>query len=368
MAASDSPGSAAIGRREDRKAVPRYLALDAMRGFVMLVLVSHAFGLGEIKDPRYQWLALKFEHLRWDGLVPWELIMPSFMFMIGTALPFALARRLEQGATRTQLVSHATVRMFKLILLGQFLTCYHQGRWAYEPYETLTQLALSYITCFLILLLPFRWQPLPAAGLMALNWGLYLLLPGSQGPFSGPDNIGAVIDKAVFRLDHSWDWATINFLGSGVTVLFGAWAGMLVRSERPAASKLKIMSCAVAACLAIGLLLLPVNPVIHKAWTASFTFFHTACVLSGLALFFWLFDVCGWRRAAFALVVVGANSIFIYMCWQLLNGWISKTLAIFTGGFAWLGAAAPALLQCAVGVVLWAVCCWLHRRSIFFKL
>jgi len=368
MAASDSPGPAAIGLKDDRKAAPRYLALDAMRGFVMLVLVSHAFGLGEIKDPRYQWLALKFEHLRWDGLVPWELIMPSFMFMIGTALPFALARRLEQGATRTQLVSHATVRMFKLILLGQFLTCYHQGRWAYEPYETLTQLALSYVTCFLILLLPFRWQPLPAAGLMALNWGLYLLLPGSQGPFSGPDNIGAVIDNAVFHLDHSWDWATINFLGSGVTVLFGAWAGMLVRSERPAASKLKIMSCAVAACLAIGLLLLPVNPVIHKAWTASFTFFHTACVLLGLALFFWLFDVGGWRRAAFPLVVVGANSIFIYMCWQLLNGWVSKTLAIFTGGFAWLGAAAPALLQCAVGVVLWAVCYWLYRRSIFFKL
>jgi predicted acyltransferase len=367
MAASGLPRPAAIGLKDDRKTALRYLALDAMRGFVMLVLVSHAFGLGEIKDPRYQGLALKFEHLRWDGLVPWELIMPSFMLMIGTALPFAMARRLERGATRTQLLSHAAVRMFKLILLGQFLTCYHQGRWAYEPYETLTQLALSYMTCFLILQLPFRGQPVAAAGLMALNWGLYLLFPGSQGPFSGPDNVGAVIDRAVFHLDHAWDWATINFLGSGITVLFGAWAGVLVRSERPAASKLKIMSCAAAACLAIGLLLLPVNPVIHKAWTASFTFFHTACVLSGLALFFWLFDVGGWRRAAFPLVVVGANSIFIYMCWQLLNGWISKTLAIFTGGFEWFGAAAPALQQCAVGVVLWTICYWLYRRSIFFK-
>ena len=345
----------------------RYLALDAMRGFVMLALVSHAFGLGELKDPRFQWLALKFEHLRWDGLVPWELIMPSFMFMIGTALPFAMARRLEQGATRVQLLRHAAARTFKLILLGQFLTCYHQGKWAYEPYETLTTLGLSYMTCFLILLLPLRWQPVSAAGLMALNWGLYLLFPGSQGPFSGPDNVGAVIDKAVFNLNHEWDWATINFLGSGVTVLFGAWAGMLVRSERPAASKLRTMCGAVGACLALGFALLPVNPVIHKAWTVSFAFFHTACVLTGLAISFWLFDVNGWRRAAFPLVVVGTNSIFIYMCWQLLNGWISDTLEIFSGGFAWFGAAAPALQQCAVAAVLWAVCYWLHRKGIFFK-
>jgi len=367
MAAAHSPGPGTSGRGGQKPLARRYLALDAMRGLVMLVLVSHALGIGRIKDPRYEWLTLKFEHLRWDGFVPWELIMPSFLFMIGAALPFAMARRREQGSTRAELLRHAGVRTLKLILLGQFLTCCHQGKWAYEPYETLTQLALSYLTCFLILQLPLRWQPVPAAGLMALNWGLYLLFPGSQGPFSGQDNVGAAIDKAVFHLDHAWDWATINFLGSGVTVLFGAWGGMLVRSERPAASKLKLMCGAVSACLALGLLLLPVNPVIHKAWTASFTFVHTACVLSGLALCFWLFDVCGLRRPAFPLVVVGTNSIFIYMLWQLLNGWISKTLAIFTGGFSWFGAAAPALQQCAVAAVLWAVCYWLYRRSIFIR-
>ena len=346
----------------------RYLALDAMRGFVMLALVSHAFGLGELKDPRYQKLAAYFEHVRWEGLIPWELVMPSFMFMIGTALPFALARRIEQGASFGDNLRHAAIRTTKLIVLGQFLTCYHQGRWAYEPYETLTQLGLSYFTCFLILHFSFRWQAVSAAGLMLANWGLYTLFAGSQGPFSGSDNIGAVIDREVFNLNHAWDWASINFLGSAVTVLFGAWAGTLVRSARPHARKLRILAVPAAVSLAVGSALGLVNPVIHKAWTASFTFLHTGIVAMGLAVFFWVFDMKGLRRPAFPLIVVGMNSIFIYMLWQLLGGGISRTLAIFTGGFAFLGAAAPAVQACSAAAVMWYACYWLYQRRIFLRL
>ncbi len=61
----------------------RYLALDSMRGLVMLLLVSHFLGLGDLKDPGLKWLVDQFEHLKWEGFVPWEMIMPSFMFMIG---------------------------------------------------------------------------------------------------------------------------------------------------------------------------------------------------------------------------------------------------------------------------------------------
>lgn len=72
----------------------RYVALDGMRGFVMLVLVSGGFGLGALlNNPKYHAVASQFEHLPWDGFVFWELIMPSFMFMVGASLPFALASR-----------------------------------------------------------------------------------------------------------------------------------------------------------------------------------------------------------------------------------------------------------------------------------
>src|SRR5262245_41009750 len=66
----------------------RYISLDAYRGFIMLMLVSHAFGLNALRDqPGWQWLAAQFEHVEWEGLVFWDLIQPAFMFMVGMAMP-----------------------------------------------------------------------------------------------------------------------------------------------------------------------------------------------------------------------------------------------------------------------------------------
>src|SRR5687768_4994585 len=67
----------------------RYVSLDAYRGFIMLMLVSHAFGLNSLRDqPGWHWLAAQFEHVEWEGLVFWDLIQPAFMFMVGMAMPF----------------------------------------------------------------------------------------------------------------------------------------------------------------------------------------------------------------------------------------------------------------------------------------
>src|SRR5262245_55781420 len=83
----------------------RYLALDAYRGFIMLVLVSSGFGLAELarRRPTFTGIARQFDHMPWEWIVFWDLIQPAFMFMVGVAMPFALARRREQGATEHQL-------------------------------------------------------------------------------------------------------------------------------------------------------------------------------------------------------------------------------------------------------------------------
>ncbi len=345
----------------------RNLALDSMRGLIMLLLVSHFLGLGELKDPALKGIADQFEHLPWAGFVPWEMIMPSFMFMIGVSMPFSLARRKAIGAGFRSNLRHVLGRTFRLILLGQFLTCVHAGRYAYEPYETLTQLGLSYLVAFLILQLPARWQPGAAAGFLFANLGLYLVFPGSTGPFAPNDNIGAVIDKTVFHLDHAGSWATINFLGSGITVLFGAWTGMLIGSKRAPVAKVKILAAFSAASLTLCAALVPFVPIIHKAWTLTFTLIHTGILLAAVILFYWLFDIKGLTRLAFPLMAVGVNSIFIYMVWQLLNGWIDRTLSVFTRGFSFAGSWAPAIQACAVAAVMWFCCCWLYERKVFFK-
>jgi len=334
----------------------------------MLVLVSGGFGLGAlIKDPRYQGIASHFHHLNWEGALLWELVMPAFVFMMGASLPFALARRLERGATFRQNLRHVSLRALRLILLGQALTTLHAGRYRHEPYETLTQLGLSYFFAFLIFSMRARFQPVVAALFLATNWALYVLFPGAAGPFSPSDNIGVVIDRAVFGLNHAGSWATINFIGSAITVLFGAWTGALLRSKRPHSAKIKILVAAIAGSFALMLAFSPFIPLIHKAWTVTFTFWHTGWVLTCLLLFYWLFDVHGFIRPALAVVVVGMNSIFIYLLSQMLRGWIDRSLAAFTGRFQFLGGIGPAVQACAVAAVMWYCCWWLYRRKIFFK-
>jgi len=107
----------------------RCLALDAYRGFIMFVLVSGGFGLAELakRRPAFGGIARLFDHMPWEWIVFWDLIQPAFMFMVGVAMPFALARRREQGASERQLFWHVVVRSLRLILMSQILISIGNG-------------------------------------------------------------------------------------------------------------------------------------------------------------------------------------------------------------------------------------------------
>jgi predicted acyltransferase len=350
------------------KPAERCAALDALRGFVMLAL---AWGLlareGLLKAPGLHWLAAQLHHVQWEGMVFWDLIQPAFWMAAGAAMPFALARRVEQGFTFRQNLRHALLRVFKLVLCGQILIGLALGRPMFHPRETLTQFAACYLICFLVLHLKLRGQAMAAAALMALNWGLYLLFPGAAGPFSPADNVGVAIDRAVFGMNTAGRWVSIYCIGSSVTMLFGCWTGSLLLGARPAREKLRILALAAAGCLASGVILGFVEPVMQKTWTAAYTFYTAAWVLLAVLLLFWSLDLKGHRGAALPLTVVGANAIFFYAISQALGGWVDKSLAIFTARFSFAGAPAPTLQAAAAVAVMWYPCYWLYRRRIFFR-
>lgn len=363
--ASRKPGE----QQSPPAATERCLALDALRGFVMLVLVWGACLDVTVlaKAPAFSSFASQFRHVRWEGFGVWESIQPAFWFVVGASLPFALSRRREQGVTFGANLRHACIRTLKLILLGQFLVSVAAGHFRLHPMETLTHLGVCYLCCFLILHFRFRWQVMAAVLLMAVTTGLYLVLPGAAGPFSPADNIGVIIDRATFGLDQAGRTVNITFLGTTVHMLFGAWTGLLLMSKRPHPEKLKILGAATLASFAAALALTPFNPVIQKVCTASFTFYGAGFALALAAAFFWLFDVRGYRRPAFPLLVVGMNSIFIYMLSPLLRRWIDQTAGVFTGRFQFLGPTGAIPQACAVTLVMWYVCYWLYQRKVFFK-
>ncbi len=365
------PAASDAASRQKSPLAQRYLALDAFRGFIMLMLVSGGFGLAALaqRNPTFQPLADQFEHMSWEWIRFWDLIQPAFMFIVGAAMPFALGRRLEQGATQGQILRHVLARSFRLILMSQILMSISRGRMHFQLINVLAQIGITYLLCYFIMQLKFRWQALIAVLILAGYWAFFVAFPGAEGPFfSKTTNIGARIDAFVFGRVNPGYWTTINFITSTVTTLFGVWAGQLLRSRRPAAQTMKILALWAAACLAAGLAIHPWNPIIKRICTSSFTLYSGGWVLLMLLFFYWLVEVKGYREWTFPLVVVGANPIFIYSVDMVLRGWLDRAVGVFTLRFEWLGAGAPVAQSGAVLLVMWSMCYWLYKRKIFLKL
>lgn len=360
-----SPAPAASA---EKAAGARYVALDAYRGFIMVMLASGAFGFGALQNhPAYGRIAAWFDHVEWTGAVFWDLIQPAFMFMVGVAMPFALARRAARGATARQDLGHVASRALKLILLSQLLIIVADQKVRFQLINVLSQIAFTYFFTYLIIQMRFRLQALTAALLLVFHSALFFIFPGPEGAFARTGNIGAVIDKALLGYNYEDYYVTINFISSTVTTLFGAWTGSLLMGARPRAEKLRILAIAMVAALLSGLALSLVIPNVKRLWTASWTLYSTGWVLLMMLVFVLLVDVLRFRKPFFPLVVVGMNSIFIYSLGFLLRGPVNHWLQPFAGGFKFIGALAPVAQSCAVLAVFWCLCYWLYKHKIFIK-
>ncbi|MCC6588802.1 MAG: hypothetical protein IT168_19045 [Bryobacterales bacterium] len=371
MATLTAPAPPSVEKQAAPPKTERLISLDAFRGITMLLLISHGFGIHEaLKDKQnLQWLASQFDHVAWVGCVLWDLIQPAFTFIVGVAMPYAFARRMEQGATRGELMKHVAWRALMLIVLSNILSNWGSTKGLRPQFiNVLCQIAFSYVICALIWQLKFKWQVACAAAMMFFHHALFYLFPAPDGPFGQTGNIGQVIDQAVLGYTYSGYYTTINFLGNAVTVLFGVWAGMLMQSPRTHAERMKILAACSAGCFALGLALAPFIPMVKRLWLGSFTFYSTGWVLLGLMACYWIVEMKGWRRWAFPAIVVGANSIFIYSFSQVLRGWLSRGLMAFTNNFDWMGSYGAIPHNLLAMLVMWYLCYWLHQRKIFFKL
>jgi heparan-alpha-glucosaminide N-acetyltransferase len=349
----------------------RLVSLDAYRGFIMLLLVSHGFGLAVLSSrPDWAWLARQVDHAAWTGCTFWDLIQPAFTFMVGMAMPYSLSRRQAEGAGGMELLRHVAWRAFLLVVWSNVLSNFNSAKPGHPTLQlinVLCQIAFGYLLCFAVTRLPFRWQVGCAAVLLGGYWGLFAAFPGPEGAWSKTGNIGAVLDLKLLGYNYSGYYTTINFVGNAVTILFGCWAGMLMRQTWPHAYKLKVLGLCAAAGFAAGLLLEPAAPMVKRLWTPSFTFFSAGWVIVMLMAFYWIVDVKEYRRWTFPFIVLGMNSIFVYSFSQVLRGWLNRGIAVFTGNFSLLGDLGAIPQNLVVLGVMWYMCYWLYQRRIFFR-
>ena len=90
-----------------------------------------------------------------------------------------------------------------------------------------------------------------------------------------------------------------------------------------------------------------------------------------LAGFYALIERKGWRRSAFPLIVVGMNSIAVYvMSWTMsdfigdaLDRHFGRTLSVISGPVF-----QPVLHGFVVILIFWLILFWMYRRKIFLRI
>jgi heparan-alpha-glucosaminide N-acetyltransferase len=386
----------------------RLLSLDAYRGLVMLAMASAGLRLPEVLKRlpagapyRSLWeaAAAQVEHTTWRGCTFWDLIQPSFMFIVGVALPFSDARRRAQGQPWSQRFVHALGRSAILILLALFLGSQGKGQTDFSFVNVLAQIGLGYTFVFLILDRPPALQLVVALTILVAYWAFFAAhplpshidtaaagitseaetFPGFAGHWGKNTNAAAAFDgwflnrfprpsDDPFRFNPG-GYATLNFVPSIATMIFGVLAGGWLRGPRSGGAKVLGLVLAGAACLALGMALdVSLCPVVKRIWTPSWVLFSTSWTCWLLALFYGVIDVRGHRSWAFPLVVVGVNSIAMYVMAQLLKGYTARTLKTHFGQHLFDGTYGPLIESASVLFVFWLVCLWMDRNKIFVKI
>jgi predicted acyltransferase len=344
-------------------------SLDAFRGLTMIWMFSEGFGLN-IFDSRPGFLgafARQFDHAQWIGFNAWDLIQPFFMFIVGVAMPLAFAKRAAAGDSWSRQFSHVLRRCALLIAFGLLARSIQAGRPVLDLINVLAQVSVTYLIAFLLLDRSWRTQLAAAFSILLATWAIYQF-SGFPDPWAFNNNIGYHLDGLLLGKHWGGGYATLNCLPSSFNTILGAVASFLLTSAVPATRKARILALSGLAFLAAGWALHPLIPISKKIWTPSFAIISTGWCLLALLAFWYVCDVRGKQAWARILVMVGANSIFIYLFHEILNRWLHQTAPVFTGWLIQLHPNWGHLITnwALIAFQIW-VCVWLYRRRIFFK-
>jgi len=350
----------------------RVFSIDAFRGFTMIWMFSNAFGLHHLKD--IPWIApveRQFTHADWHGMYAWDLIQPFFMFIVGASMPWAFDKRRAAGEDETQMFLHVLKRCGLLLLWGLVARSLSAGRPNLDLINVLAQLSFTYLAAYFVLDKSWRVQAATALGFLAAHWAFYNFVSaaGVTGPYDKDANPGWWLDGILLHKHWNGGYATINAVSSAANTIFGMMAGWLLKSGRPGADKVRMLAVWGMVGIALGLLLSVFIPINKKIWTASFAFLSTGITLWALDLFYWICDLKNRQRWAWIGMVVGANSIFIYLFHEIAHRFLERLgEAAFAWPIEWWGPWGRGLATCAVVAFQIYLCVWLYRRKIFFKL
>ena len=342
----------------------RLESLDAFRGLVILsmIFVNYLAGISGLPD----WT----QHMpaKVDGYTFVDLVVPGFLFIAGVAIPLSLNRILDRGGSWGAVLVRIGPRVLALLVLGvifvnsrrfsaeetgmdlrtwKFLAFMAAiGLWHVSPrletparrqFTTVLRFVSALLLAFLLVIYRGKNADGEIVRLEHSWWGIlgmigwaylisslvYLLCRGNATALMGVLGLmtAVYIGARHGRLDFLWPiervFAVRHFFGAtSAMVLVGVLVGNQFtgpsRGSR-VAQRLRFMLLFGVGLYAVGYLLRPVHGYHKIAGTESWALVSAGLCCLAFSGFYYLIDVCRFKRWAGWLVPIGQNALLAYL-------------------------------------------------------
>ena len=394
----------------------RLSSLDAYRGFVMFLMMAEVLHVAQVArtfpdSARWQMLAFHTSHVEWAGCSLHDLIQPSFSFLVGAALPFSIVSRRQKGQSFLRMLFHAVWRSGLLVGLGVFLRSTHTAQTRFTFEDTLSQIGLGYVFLFLLGFARQWGQWLALVAVLAGYWVAFWLYPapgpdfdykevavkqefldahppstGLAAHWNKNSNLAFAVDDWLLRKipeklgrgepfkPNGGGYATLSFIPTLGTMILGLIAGGWLMSGWTRTKKLLCLVGVGVLSLAAGWLLdrYGICPSVKRIWTPSWVLVSGGWCLFLTAGFYALVDCLRLRPVFFPLIVIGMNSIAIYVLVHInLHGFIQQSLKTHLGEqvFTRFGDPyQPLVIGAATLLIDWLILYWMYRNKIFVRI
>ena len=368
----------------------RFTALDVFRGMtICLMIIVNTPGNGPTTFS-------PLLHAHWHGFTPTDLVFPSFLFAVGNAMSFVMARweKLDQKQVLWKILK----RTFIIFLLGYLMYWFPFVKWdannqlMFSPFGNtrvfgvLQRIALCYGIASLMI---YYLKPKAALNISILllfaYWILLYAFGDSAAPLSMEGNAGQMLDKWLLPENHLYHGEGIAFDPEGLlstmpaiaNVVAGYTVGKFIQHKGNTYEGLtKLLLTGVLLLFAAYCwdLIFPIN---KKLWSSSFVLQTVGLDCIIISIIIYIINFRQQTNWTYFFEVFGRNPLFIYLLSELMATllyffrvepklsfyqWIYRNIFIYAGEY--------------VGSLLFAISfmllCWLggyilDKRKIYVR-
>ena len=345
----------------------RLISLDVFRGFTILLMtiVNNPGSWASIYPP--------LEHAEWNGCTPTDLVFPFFIFIMGTAISFAIPDKKFDNVTFNKIA----IRSLRIFSLGLFLNFFSKielfnlegiplllsriaitfavsyallGNFSLriKTYSTITVfgillfLAYSGIETFKEVRIPGvlqrigivyffvsilylkttqKTQLLTLLSLLLVYWGLMTLVPvpgiGAANLEKGT-NLAAWIDNSLLN-GHLWSFSktwdpegilsTLPAIGTGI---IGLLIGQLINRPLSKLEIVKKMFLIGLTLTILGILWNFVFPINKALWTSSYVLYTSGLATLCLSFLYYVIEIANAKKWTNLFLIWGVNPMIVF--------------------------------------------------------